>query len=282
MEESIGAKLRQARELRHLNLHQVSESTRVRPHYLEALENDDLSAIPSAAQARGFLGIYAGFLGLDLAELVPAVRRTEPAPPVATSSGSPEIETPSTRTPGRSGILAWAGERWSRFTGKSTPVETVANSDPAAQSEQPTSEPSAQSVPPASEPSAQSEPPTPEPSAQSEVLEIDSSAQRAAPTIDPAPPIEALRTDPAPEDEAPKTDAREPISFDSGSERVTQRSRVAAPLESRIREMFRDATVERVSVLPEAAGDSAPQAERGPQDAASPAPPPVAKKKAAT
>ncbi len=72
MTESIGMRLREAREKRQLSLQQISDTTKVRIHYLQALENDDLSAIPSAAQARGFLRIYAGFLGLEVADLVPA------------------------------------------------------------------------------------------------------------------------------------------------------------------------------------------------------------------
>ena len=79
MSESIGAALRRARERRQLTLAQVAETTRIRPHYLQALENDDISAMPSAAQARGFLKLYAEFLGLDLQKLVPPAA-SEPAP----------------------------------------------------------------------------------------------------------------------------------------------------------------------------------------------------------
>ncbi len=82
MSDSVGARLRQARELRHLTVQEVSETTRVRPHYLQALENDDHSAIPSAAQARGFLRIYAAFLELNLSELIPAAPPPEAFPPV--------------------------------------------------------------------------------------------------------------------------------------------------------------------------------------------------------
>ncbi len=80
MSDSIGARLRQARELRHLTLPQVSETTKLRTHYLQALESDDYSAIPSAAQARGFLRIYAEFLELDMAALLPPTAAVEPLP----------------------------------------------------------------------------------------------------------------------------------------------------------------------------------------------------------
>ena len=80
MNESIGAKLRQAREKRQLSLQQAADTTKVRTHYLQALEDDDLSAIPSMAQARGFLRIYAEFLGLQIAELLPSAAPTPAAP----------------------------------------------------------------------------------------------------------------------------------------------------------------------------------------------------------
>ena len=72
MSDTIGSALKARREQRQLTLAQISEATRIRSHYLQALENDDLSAIPSAAQARGFLGIYAQFLNLDLQALIPS------------------------------------------------------------------------------------------------------------------------------------------------------------------------------------------------------------------
>ncbi|HEY5983012.1 MAG TPA: helix-turn-helix transcriptional regulator [Anaerolineales bacterium] len=93
MNESIGATLRAAREKRQLTLAQVSESTRVRAHYLQALENDDVSAMPSAAQARGFLRIYAQFLGLDLQTLIPP---PAPAPvPVAMPTAVEDRSVPA-------------------------------------------------------------------------------------------------------------------------------------------------------------------------------------------
>ena len=97
MSESVGAKLKQARELRRLTVEQVAEATKIRSHYLQALENDDHSAIPSAAQARGFLRIYADFLELNLADLMPVVQPSEslPTPQSTTASGAvpPAAET---------------------------------------------------------------------------------------------------------------------------------------------------------------------------------------------
>ena len=87
-----GRLLRQAREARSLSLEQVAQATRIRVHYLSALEAGDFDALPSLAQARGFVRAYAGYLGLDGEALlnVPdshssagaaAVERAEPPQP---------------------------------------------------------------------------------------------------------------------------------------------------------------------------------------------------------
>lgn len=91
MSESIGAALRSGREQRRLTLAQVSEATRIRMHYLQALENDDLSAMPSAAQGRGFMRIYAQFLELDLEALIPPPA----AVPSVEAAATPAVESPT-------------------------------------------------------------------------------------------------------------------------------------------------------------------------------------------
>src|SRR5579859_4156079 len=63
--DTLGAELRAARESRDLSLEQVEKQTRIRIHYLTALEADEYTELPSAVQARGFLRNYARFLGLD-------------------------------------------------------------------------------------------------------------------------------------------------------------------------------------------------------------------------
>lgn len=66
MSQSIGQRLKQARLERRLTIEKASEFTRIRPHYLQALEADDYSVMPSAPQARGFLRNYTAFLEIDL------------------------------------------------------------------------------------------------------------------------------------------------------------------------------------------------------------------------
>jgi cytoskeletal protein RodZ len=64
--DKIGRKLQETREQLGLSLEEVERSTRIRTHHLQALEEGDLDALPSSVQARGFLGNYADFLGLDV------------------------------------------------------------------------------------------------------------------------------------------------------------------------------------------------------------------------
>jgi len=66
---TIGQQLRQAREARKLSLEQAAQATRIRVHYLQALEAGELNRLPSQAQARGFLRVYGGYLGVSEAPL---------------------------------------------------------------------------------------------------------------------------------------------------------------------------------------------------------------------
>jgi cytoskeleton protein RodZ len=70
---SIGTELRQAREAQSLSLDQVAQTTHIRMHYLEALEADNFELLPSTAQVRGFLRVYADYLRLNSSELVGAL-----------------------------------------------------------------------------------------------------------------------------------------------------------------------------------------------------------------
>ena len=87
MTESLGQRLRRARESRQLTLRQATESTRIRIHLLEALEADNYTAMTSAAQARGFLKIYTEFLGVDLEDALRTLQATAEAEPAGTLTG---------------------------------------------------------------------------------------------------------------------------------------------------------------------------------------------------
>lgn len=68
--ESVGEKLRKAREAKNLSLDQVSRETNIAKRYLQALEEEDVSQFPGDTYAMGFLRNYAEYLGLNPAELI--------------------------------------------------------------------------------------------------------------------------------------------------------------------------------------------------------------------
>jgi len=63
--KEIGQKLRSQRELMGLSLGDVERHTHIRMHYVHALEDGDISHLPSPVQGRGMLSNYASFLGLN-------------------------------------------------------------------------------------------------------------------------------------------------------------------------------------------------------------------------
>jgi cytoskeletal protein RodZ len=89
--QTIGKKLKATREAKRLTLEKVFEATRIRLPYLQALEADDLSAMPSPVQARGYLRNYAEFLGLNFDQLLEEMR--------ASSVPADEMITPMDATP---------------------------------------------------------------------------------------------------------------------------------------------------------------------------------------
>lgn len=102
---TIGQKLKESREDQRLTIDKVFEATRIRVQYLQALEEDDLSIMPSAVQARGYLRNYAEFLGLDVEKLLDDMRAAnaqKPSPDVigpADVLDAEAIQTPEPTPP---------------------------------------------------------------------------------------------------------------------------------------------------------------------------------------
>ena len=65
MSQSIGEKLRLAREARGIALREISEQTRISIRYLEAIEGDDYKRLPGGIFNRSFIRAYAKFVGVD-------------------------------------------------------------------------------------------------------------------------------------------------------------------------------------------------------------------------
>jgi len=69
MEEPIGKHLKQIRESKGISLEEISQKTRIRFTYLEAIEANDFESLPSEIQTRGFLRLYTHELGIKIDSL---------------------------------------------------------------------------------------------------------------------------------------------------------------------------------------------------------------------
>ncbi len=87
----IGERLRAAREARGISLEEAAEGTRIKRVYLEALENETFSLLPSPAHARGFMRRYARWLGLDETALLAEWDGMPAAIPPVRSSRMPSM-----------------------------------------------------------------------------------------------------------------------------------------------------------------------------------------------
>ncbi|MDP1546998.1 MAG: DUF4115 domain-containing protein, partial [Anaerolineales bacterium] len=126
MPETIGQRLKKAREARYLSFEQASAETRIRTVFLQALEADDFSAMPSAAQGRGFLRNYADYLDLNIDEIIAELQQNAP-PPNEVSGPLPQVNLVETELPP---LTDSADEKsaprfWTRWLARRTRTEST-------------------------------------------------------------------------------------------------------------------------------------------------------------
>jgi cytoskeletal protein RodZ len=68
MAESLGEKLRLAREARGITISEVSAQTRIATRYLEAIEENNYKPLPGGVFNKGFIKAYAKYVGVDETE----------------------------------------------------------------------------------------------------------------------------------------------------------------------------------------------------------------------
>ena len=84
--KSVGSILREARESRGIELEEASRVTRIGKNYLFAIEGEMFDKLPNPAYIKGFLRIYASYLGLSGDEIVALYDK---------SQASPQIQSPA-------------------------------------------------------------------------------------------------------------------------------------------------------------------------------------------
>jgi transcriptional regulator with XRE-family HTH domain len=90
--ESFGSSLKRERELRKITLQEISQATRIRLRYLEAIEQEHFEKLPGLTFLKGYVRSYARYVGLDPGE---ALFRLEP---LIRQMGSEGIKKPFFRT----------------------------------------------------------------------------------------------------------------------------------------------------------------------------------------
>ena len=93
--ETLGARLRRAREARNLTLREVSDQTRITRRHLEAIEADDYQQLPGGIFNRSFVKAFARSVGYDEDEAVRAYQQA------ARDRGETFDDSPTTRQASR-------------------------------------------------------------------------------------------------------------------------------------------------------------------------------------
>ncbi len=75
--ESIGENLREARHNKKVSLEDASRATKIKIEILEQLESDEFDRLAAPTYTKGFLRLYAEYLGLDSQSVVDAYLRSQ-------------------------------------------------------------------------------------------------------------------------------------------------------------------------------------------------------------
>jgi len=114
MSQTLGEKLRLAREQHGISISEVAENTRISPHYIKSIENDDYKPLPGGIFNKGFIKSYARFVGIDENEALQdyadiiAQHQEEPVEE-AQRSYRPEVLTDERYSESRAPTIIFAG-----------------------------------------------------------------------------------------------------------------------------------------------------------------------------
>lgn len=103
--DSIGQVLREARERKQITTSRAAAETNIKIQHIEAMERDDFSRMAAPIYAKGFIRIYAEYLGLDPAQLI-AEYMARYAPRERPPLIVPEFEARKAGVPGERAVEA--------------------------------------------------------------------------------------------------------------------------------------------------------------------------------
>jgi len=73
--KTVGSILQEARISQKISLEQAETATKIRMKFLQAIESDEYSGLPSLSYAKGFVKNYSEYLGLDSGRVLAFLRR---------------------------------------------------------------------------------------------------------------------------------------------------------------------------------------------------------------
>ena len=73
--KTVGEVLRETRVERGYSIYDIEQGTKIRAKFIEAIEANDFSKLPSLSYAKGFVKNYSDFLGLDSNKILAFFRR---------------------------------------------------------------------------------------------------------------------------------------------------------------------------------------------------------------
>ena len=128
--ESLGERLKTARERKGCTFDQISRDTNIARRYLEALENEDFGQFPGEPYLLGFLRNYGDYLGLETQELISSYRmlriQEQPVPVEQLLKDTQRSPVPFLLVGGVLAVLAIAGFAAFMILGRGTGERTQA------------------------------------------------------------------------------------------------------------------------------------------------------------
>jgi len=106
MSLTLGQKLRQAREERGISISEVAEQTRISPHYIESIENDDYKTLPGGIFNKGFIKSYARYVGFNEQEALSDYTKMMSQSPEGPTD-EPKVYRPEVLTDDRYSASRW-------------------------------------------------------------------------------------------------------------------------------------------------------------------------------
>jgi transcriptional regulator with XRE-family HTH domain len=121
MSQTLGEKLRQAREAKGVSISEVAEQTRISPLYIESIENNNYKPLPGGIFNKGFVKSYAKFVGVDeheaLSDYARLAAENEMAADQPLKVYRPEVLTDDNATSSMAPTLIFAGIILALMTG---------------------------------------------------------------------------------------------------------------------------------------------------------------------